>query len=275
MLFILALCGSRSFLFIIFGLELLSWLFLVMVPFTILFNYLYVQSYFVLFSLMGVIIGFNRLIFWRMFMKMGLPPFHSWLLCFLSNISMPIFLFVMLFHKFLPLVILNKFMADSSTFLILFIVVLSSLIIFQLINIFEILFFSSLIHNVWMIISIVLRIRFFVMYWLTYSLFILIIFRGVVTKTFFLDFNQREYVTFSWLVLFGLPPFVVFWLKREIIFWLYISGEIFLSYLLIFTSVLRMRVYYRVFHLELGSIIQIKEALLAPFGRASFIWILF
>jgi len=228
-------------------LEILSWLFVVLVPHYFCLRYLITQRLFFIIGLTSVFYRFKIGVIVAFLLKLGLPPLHIWFVRLSFYLNQIRFIFINTFHKLFPLLLITKFVINFVILIIVSFLVLGGLLIRNML--FPILVFSSIIHNIWLLISgVVVRKGFFINYWLLYTivLFGLITRLGIV-KTKWITINQGLNRGLNWILLSGLPPFTFFWLKASVILNLLICGGIILLFLLII-GFAAISAYYRAWH---------------------------
>jgi len=180
------------------------------IPLTLSFGYLVVQSYFLLLGLLGL--HWRRLVLiLSVLLKIGIPPIHRWLLKIRAALNISIFLFLITLHKLLPVLFLSKLMLMRKLWAILVILVFTRVMVANSSRVMPTLIFSSFVHRAWMAISGILRIGFLLFYWRLYR-----ILRGLLLSSLTLKragelfLGQSRVSSITWLVLSGLPPFLVF-----------------------------------------------------------------
>jgi len=209
---------------------------------------------FLLRSLVGILVLPAMLVI-SIALKLGLPPFHSWVLRIRALIKKYTFLFITTLHKLFPLFLFIKIMIwKYSVRFILIIISLRGVIITQFKGVYFVMIISSLIHSGWILLRNVLKIRLMVLYWSAYCVLIIVMFYSLFIKTMVIrDETQSKYTRIAWLVLRGLPPFTMFWLKINIFMLIY-PLILIARITLILIPVLSLVSYYRVFHLSLRLI---------------------
>lgn len=241
--------GRNSLILIFIYLELLSWTFTLIIPTFISMKYLIIQAYFMILSLIGLL-WLPVLLILGFFLKIGLPPIHIWFIKLTFLLKKWVFLIFSTVHKLFPLFLLGSLLMRRRYFLWVLLLAAGRLI-FQLFDFFLIILTSSIIHRRWTLLAIQFNYKIGLTYWIIYSLVFLIF---LSTIHFFLLFKRRveqsRSTIITWLVLSGLPPFIMFWLKM----WIFISlvqVRENLSLIMIFISVLALTSYFRAFHLSL------------------------
>lgn len=269
---LLIIIGFSSFLWSLLGLELLSWLFVIIIPETLSFIYLVIQTFFVFVAILSIII-FPFLVFWGLILKIGLPPFHGWMLTFTFIIDAIVFALLMLLHKFMPIVVFGKILSNNIQFFFVTLLILSrALLIVQFAIFFEVIFFSSIIHRGWMLLGLKVRVSFFVFYWLLYRLFLIRFF--VMTKfkeILIFNLNQRGLMLLLWLIISGLPPFIIFWLKALILIVIINIKILIIRFMLLLISIINLSAYYRCFHMAISINNNLGSFEFSPILRLSLI----
>nr|YP_010449207.1 NADH dehydrogenase subunit 2 [Falcolipeurus marginalis]UTT72599.1 NADH dehydrogenase subunit 2 [Falcolipeurus marginalis] len=182
------------------------------------------------YSFFDISLNLSYLMVLSILLKMGLPPFHKWMVEVSENISWRSFYIMNVIQKFPPLLVLMVWL-DNSNFL-LFYSWISCL--FSIYGIFchsvrQFMVYSSIMNISWMIYSINVGFKPFLMFFLIYSILM------VFTTVHFHNFNAKsaefndfgvggKYSTtfrlsfvFCILSLMGMPPFVGFYPKIFII----------------------------------------------------------
>merc|ERR1711931_38336 len=113
----------------------------------------------------------NLLLMLRMFIKLGISPFHTWFVSILKTCSLYILMLLSSLQKIIPLMILNNIYFHIGLFYFCFIItiVFLFLILARVININKLLALSSLGNILWLIsrnlLSLKLIILFILFYW--------------------------------------------------------------------------------------------------------------
>lgn len=269
--------GSVSLLRLLVILEVLSWLFVVIIPNVSTLNYLIIQRNFFIIRLCRVLfIPFLLII--SFLLKLGIPPFHIWFIRVSGYFNKKIFSFMITVHKLIPILILRKVMFRYLCFVVLslrLIIVGVSLISSR--TLFFTLLFSSIVHTTWIVFSMVLRKSFVLFYWIIYNLlFILLItlMTSIYVSQSFL--YQRLILSKCWLLISGIPPFIIFWLKVYVLLWFIYTVGIFIRLFIIFVRVFALTAYYRTWHF--GSLLErntFGRISISPFTIVLIFWRLF
>jgi NADH:ubiquinone oxidoreductase subunit 2 (subunit N) len=232
--------------------ELFSWLFIIIISSGAIFYYLILQSYFLLWSLIGIVGGNFILLIVRMFLKIGLPPIHSWVLHLFMVLHKIAFWFISTIHKLLPLIFLINLFSFRilNRSLVIIRIILRIVMSVRRITITLVLGYSSIIHTGWILFRCIRGMNLTLFYLIGYY-FLLMTFliRSRGHNLRLTIFNQNSLLSYTWLVLSGLPPFLMFWLKMSVLIGLfYLVIE---SFLLIVTLIVTILAYFRVFSLNL------------------------
>lgn len=183
-------------------------------------------------------------------LKAGLPPFHTWIIRLLAGLKKISFLVILTLHKLLPLLLLAKTMKERGTVLILRILVaVLGISITNLRVLFLVLGLSSIIHSFWIVLSRLAGASLLSIYWITYS---------ALSATFIFstnsnwintnEFGQTSITSLGWLLISGIPPFVLFWLKAHVSFVMLLELGLYFLALFLLNRVLALRAYYRTWH---------------------------
>ena len=248
-LIIILFLGGSSIIFLFIFLEMLSWVFTILMPTFISIKYLIIQAYFIILGLVGLL-WVPIFLFFRLLLKIGLPPIHIWFIKLSFFIRKWIFLLFSTIHKLLPLLLIGSLLLRSNVFLMVLLIIAGRLI-FQVFELFFVLLASSIIHRSWTLLSIQFNLKLGLRYWVLYSLvFILLLSTIYFLLLFKRGVEQSSSTVVMWLVLSGLPPFVMFWLKVWI-FLLLVQIRLRLRLILVLISVLALTRYFRAFHTRL------------------------
>jgi hypothetical protein len=253
--------GVNNFILGLFTVEVFSWLFSIYLNEN-RFKYLTIQRIFLLVRVVGVL-TFPLVLILSIALKLGLPPFHSWMLRIRTLIKKYVFLFITTIHKLFPLFLFIKAIAWSiSLFLVIFIIIIRGVIILQFKRLYFVVIVSSLVHSSWLLLRNIIKIRLIMVYWLFYSIIIFIIIYSLFLRSLALrDESQSKYSRLVWLILRGLPPFTIFWLKINVIL-LILRIRWVIRITLILVPIIVLTSYYRVFHLSLSLSVLTKAKLL-------------
>jgi len=240
-----------SIVLAVFLIETLSWGFSLLLKEEAL-KYLVIQRFFFFISILGL--------FWcplvvcvAIVLKLGLPPFHSWILNLMFYMKKSLFIFMTTIHKAFPLFFFVKlFLYKTFLVFITLVLILRGWLIVQSKRFYIIIIISSFIHSGWMLISRVTKKRLMFLYWSLYrcliSVFFYILFLSKVDQNIN---NQSTHLNRAWLIISGLPPFTLFWLKLSIFSVIIILRAV-NRLMLIMVSILRLASYYRALHLSLS-----------------------
>jgi len=242
--------GGNSLIIIFVYLELLSWTFTLILPSLISIKYLIMQAYFIILRLIGLL-WLPALLMVGFFLKIGLPPVHIWFMKLTFLLKKWVFFILSTMHKLFPLLLLGALLIGRR-YLLWILLLTAGRMIFQLFDFFFIILMSSIIHSGWTLLAVQFSWKIGLTYWIFYSLVFLTF---LMTVHFILLFKrnveQSSSTAITWLVLSGLPPFVMFWLKMWI-FTRLVQVRENLSLVLISISVLALTSYFRAFHTSLG-----------------------
>lgn len=243
--------GSTGLVVLVIFIELLSWLFVFFFKRYLCIKYLFIQRYFIIVVLFSIL-WFPSTLFLSLLLKIGLPPFQNWLIHFRSLLPARRFLFIGTIHKLIPLVLLGKrLLYYRGLLLISSLLIMSRLLMFQRSLFFFVLVCSSIVHSSWIIIGFLANKIFAVWYWVVYRLLIVLLLKtSLFLKTVMLNFSQGVLTMLTWLVISGIPPFTMFWLKT-ILFFILIKVRVYFRVLIVFSSVLALRIYFWAFHLRI------------------------
>lgn len=244
--------GSSNIVLVLVGLELLSWVFIILLVLDIALKYLLIQRYFLLGAIAALIwipIGIP----WILLIKIGLPPFHVWLITIAFYIRAWVFTFSITWHKFYPLFLLRETAGlKTKVNFGLVIILLSAVLMYNGNSLYPVLIFSSMSHRGWIVISLLSRKGFTRIYLLVYIaiFYALVISLDTIVDLQYCLLNQRTQRRLVWLLLRGLPPFTLFWLKVTAVCVVGVM-RVLAGTLILVAAVLVLSVYYRVFNFRI------------------------
>ena len=197
--------------------------------------------------------NFFILINLRLFIKLGISPFHSWFISILKTSSLNTLFILSTFQKIIPLIII--FNTKVNNILILIVIFLTLRFILSLlpstINVNKVLALSSINNIVWLIISTLFSLK---IIFLFMSVYIYILSGVVIIYNFYSlsIFNQINSIIFldkfSILIIFmslgGIPPLLGF-LSKMLILKVLISNfiRIVLVFIIVISSLLLLYFY--------------------------------
>lgn len=234
--------------------EVLSWVFCPLLE-NVALKYLLIQG--VLMRLIVVALLFAKwLVYVLLAFKLGIAPLHLWYLQvskYLTNYALWFFMSV---HKILPLTLLIK-VANFSRALFFF--VTASVILLSCFSLFRILLLSSSLHVVWRWILVCYSHSSALSYWFIY----------ILCRAFILTLEtswslswRTHLLSLSFLLMSGLPPFVLFFFKFSVILRLAYKRVLF-SFILLLFRLVRMILYFR---LVVNSDNRVRMRLIARAG---------
>jgi len=204
--------GSNSIVLMLLYLEVLSWLFVMLISPSTVMKYLVIQAYFIILGLLGVL-WMPLFLVLRLFLKIGLPPMHVWFLKLSVLMGKWVFIFFSTLHKLLPLLLLGRcFM--TRYLLTRIILLVSTRLIYQIFEFLFIIMTSSMVHRGWILLGIQLNLKTGLVYWTIYSLVFLFLLRTLSYNSMFRrGVEQSTNTGIAWLAVSGIPPFIIFWIK--------------------------------------------------------------
>lgn len=241
--------GSINILISLVVMEVLSWLFIQFIPIWRVLKYLFLQGVFFVFVIISIV-WIKPFLLIRLFLKIGIPPFHLWVIRLILEIELISFGIMLTLHKFLPTLLLAKALKEFILVFIIRIVLISlRVLIRNLRSILMVLVLSSILHTLWIRFGSVLRLGIVFFYWLSYRILLILILKSINTDyILYTLINQRMLSNLIWLFLSGIPPFTMFWLKSHIVTAIINSVSLIIRVIIVFGRVLALRSYYRVWH---------------------------
>lgn len=263
------LIGARI-LIMIFTIELLSWVFGFLLRREQVPKYLLLQAYFSLLGLLSLASS-PWLLALALLLKIGLPPFHLWVLSFTQNLRKWGFVFFMTVHKAAPLIILMKILTQGVIGMLrISIIFFVRLILLHFREFVIVITLSSLSHRGWILLSGGLSLRLIFFYWALYRAILIMFFGQAVTKKPpFVWMWQASFTSVTLLLLSGFPPFTFFWVKIAVIFLLLEIRATF-SWIITFSAVIALSAYYRLIQLRVRSGNRTKVSAISFFFVSAF-----
>jgi len=176
-----------------------------------------------------------------------------------------------------PIIFLRKIILFYSFFYSGLLLLLSTLILFYRRTLFFTLVFSSVLHRIWISLRVFVSKRMRILYWIYYSIvfsFLVGLFSKIKLDQSTL--TQRAFLRVCWLLISGIPPFIMFWVKVYVVIWfIYLIG-LSSRYLIVFTRTIALTSYFRAWHLgRLKELRIIQIRFLGPVIITILFWIFF
>jgi len=241
--------GSLRLLRLLVVLELLSWLFVILVPNTSTLNYLLVQRYFLILRIARILFLPSLLII-VFLLKLGIPPFHIWFIKIARVLNKNRFSFIITLHKLIPILFLSKVIFRIISFIIIWLrLIVVGLALISRRTLFFTLIYSSIVHSIWIILSMILSKGFVLFYWVIYrSLLVILVSLINFIKIENSYLTQRVFLSKCWLLMSGIPPFLLFWFKVYLLVWIIYLFGLFIRVVVITVRVFALTSYYRTWH---------------------------
>ena len=206
-------------------------------------------------------------IIFRIFIKLGVAPFHIWFISILKTRSLFILIILSTIQKIIPLIILNNLIIK---FEILYVIIFLNIIVFliilsRIININKILAVSSIRNIIWILFRIIFSLKLIFLFIIIYF-FLLIgvyIIYNIYNLNIFLQINRINYfdkiiLIIIFISLGGIPPLLGFLRKYIILKFLIIYENFFFLLIVIFSSLLILYIYISRIYFFLTNIPSIK-----------------
>lgn len=189
--------------------------------------------------------------------KMGIFPFHFWLILICGKLEWIRFLILSTLIKLIPLILLYYlFCMSSFLFLIVSSVIFGSLMGLNNSNIQKIMGYRSIVNICWFIYSIRIRLRFFLIYFTRYIVMLCWLINVLINYNIFyvnqfkfrsLNLSTKVIIFIYGLRISGFPPFLGFLIKWLVINYFWHLGFKFLMRLIILISILAVYFYLQLF----------------------------
>ena len=191
--------------------------------------------------------GFYLLLIIRIFIKLGISPFHTWFISILKTCSLFILIILSTIQKLIPLIILNNIYLNYTIFYLrIFLTIIFMLtILSRVINLNKLLALSSLGNILWLISRNILSIKLIFLFMVIYIYILLgiYIFYRMYYYNIFIQINRTNFfdkiiIILLFISLGGMPPILGFLRKLLILKIIFIYENIFLFFLIIFSSLI-------------------------------------
>nr|WPS93625.1 NADH dehydrogenase subunit 2 [Rhipicephalus haemaphysaloides] len=188
------------------------------------------------------------------FIKLGLIPFHFWLIMISESLTFYSLFILLTAQKMIPLLIIEKFMNSLMMPLFIFSTLMASIMAMKYKMIKKILIFSSISHQGWILCLIAKKMNFWISYMLMYSIIIYAIIKNCKTVNMEMLSNltskkmtlkMKNSMIMSMMSLAGMPPFLGFFMKIMAIFFL-MKMNLILMFILIASSLINLFFYLRI-----------------------------
>jgi NADH:ubiquinone oxidoreductase subunit 2 (subunit N) len=203
-----------------------------------------IQTYFILIGIFSVL-WWTQIFILAGLLKIGVPPFHSWLIQILKRQNSTVFVIITTLHKLAPVMLLISLLLHATMWPFITGLILRVLLIGSSVDFSLILIFSSLSHTIWMLLRSVVRMGLVLFYWLSYSILTIILLEFKSKVEYFLV-SKGSLLRTYWLIVSGIPPFVMFFIKIHIINRL-IMFYFWVCFIILILVVFSIMAYYRVF----------------------------
>nr|QLD97297.1 NADH dehydrogenase subunit 2 [Rhipicephalus maculatus] len=185
--------------------------------------------------------------------KLGMIPFHFWIILISESMSFDALLILLTLQKTLPLLIMEKFVSELMIPLFILSSLMASILAMKYKMMKKILIFSSISHQGWILCLVAKKLNF----WLSYLILYFVILFNIINicdynkiNSFsdFLKSKMKSEVKMklitSMMSLGGMPPFLGFFMKIVAIFLLMKMNLIFI-FILILSSLINLFFYVR------------------------------
>lgn len=164
----------------------------------------------------------STIIIIALFIKLGIPPFHTWIIIIANYLTLNLLFFIITIQKIISFYILTqiKLRPPLLYISIFFCAIIPPFIIFNLTNLKSLLTYSSINQTGWILILIYIKDFIWIKYFYFYTIVLIcIIILIEYQKILFTSSHKKSKEKDNWLILFsifnlgGLPPFAFFYFK--------------------------------------------------------------
>nr|YP_009673877.1 NADH dehydrogenase subunit 2 [Amblyomma javanense]QDC21268.1 NADH dehydrogenase subunit 2 [Amblyomma javanense] len=185
--------------------------------------------------------------------KLAIIPFHFWLTNLSEMLDFKSLFLILTIQKVIPLFILSSIKMNILSIFVMISSIFASIFVLNLKSLKKILIFSSISHQSWMIVLMLISSNFWISYMIVYSILIYKITSMLIkinsnyinnliyTKS---DFNIKITFCMMMLSLGGMPPFLGFLMKFISILIIMNSSSMMIS-ILIMSSIINIFIYVR------------------------------
>nr|UYX57277.1 NADH dehydrogenase subunit 2 [Rhipicephalus linnaei]UYX57290.1 NADH dehydrogenase subunit 2 [Rhipicephalus linnaei] len=186
--------------------------------------------------------------------KLGVIPFHFWLMLISESLNFNSLLILLTIQKIIPLLIIEKFLNKMMIPLFVLSSLMASILAMKYKLMKKILIFSSISHQGWILCLIAKKVNFWFSYLIMYSFIIY----NIIINCKMVNFNSLNNLTsskmsvkmkntmiMSMMSLAGMPPFLGFFMKIVAILYLIKMNLIFIT-ILIISSLINLFFYLRI-----------------------------
>nr|YP_009127079.1 NADH dehydrogenase subunit 2 [Acerella muscorum]AHL42961.1 NADH dehydrogenase subunit 2 [Acerella muscorum] len=210
-----------------------------------------ILMFFIISSIMNFF--FEWFFFLILLIKLGMFPFHYWMIDMGTSISWNSLFFLLTIQKLGPLIIMSNFINHLTLMFIIMSSIFCSFLGISQVLVKKILVYTSIFHLSWIMLSIYLNFNLLMTYLLSYiiSSYYLgfmcnkVNFNHLSSYSNLLDNNSFIGIIFS---LMGLPPFFGFFTKWVMIINMLKDEFMFMTLIFIFSSLLNMYTYMRLMY---------------------------
>ena len=193
---------------------------------------------------------FNRfytLLIIRIFIKLGISPFHTWFISILKTCSLFILIILSTVQKLIPLIILNNIYINFNLlyFRIIITIIFILFILSSVINLNKLLALSSLGNILWLISRNILSLKLILLFIFIYIYILLgiYIFYNIYYYNIFIQINRINFfdkiiIIIVFMSLGGMPPMLGFLRKLLILKIIFIYENMFLFLIIIFSALI-------------------------------------
>jgi len=200
----------------------------------------------------------NILIILRIFIKLGIIPFHRWFIRILKTSSIYILILLSSIQKLIPLIIINNIYMETNLLYIriALMLIINILLLPRTINLNKILSISSLNNLIWLLYRTIISIKLILIFIFIYIFLLtrLNIIYNYYNFNIFLQINRINFfdkviLTMIFISLGGIPPILGFLIKFIILKIIFLHENLFIIILIIFSSLILLyyylsRIYY-------------------------------
>nr|AKK32518.1 NADH dehydrogenase subunit 2 [Henschiella sp. PJ-2015] len=160
----------------------------------------------------------NMIMMLSLMMKIGLPPFHLWMIIMINKMSGKNLFLLLTLQKIIPMMIISMIMNYNYIYMIIFSSIISAISGINQTNLLKIMTYSSMNHSSWMLMSMLFESNMWIMYMIIYMIMMFMFcYKMNWYNIYYINQLQMNLMNYNKLIIImlmlsigGLPPFIGF-----------------------------------------------------------------